>query len=219
MKLNQISKLGITSLVSFFSLASVPIAMATDIKIDDRDIKITQNSAQTVYYPSGKFTDGTWVVSLENCNYLTCFYKARNIKTGVSLNLNNYEIRGEGDVINYIFLNNGYRHEVRWTAANEYSLNVRIFKPTGDRIRTLNLTHLTQKLCTIADPTGTPLNVRDKPNGKWINRLRNGRVVYLHKIGYDRNNRPWANIGGYYKGVYKEWGWVFKEYIGCRGDH
>ncbi|MBE9146522.1 SH3 domain-containing protein [Planktothrix mougeotii] len=33
--------------------------------------------------------------------------------------------------------------------------------------------------CTVADPTGTPLNVRQKPNGKVIGSLKNGTIVAL----------------------------------------
>jgi hypothetical protein len=38
-----------------------------------------------------------------------------------------------------------------------------------------------ERVCQVTDPTGTPLNVRDRPNGRIINALRNGREVYIHK--------------------------------------
>ena len=38
------------------------------------------------------------------------------------------------------------------------------------------------EMCRIADPTGTPLNVRDAPGGAVINRLKNGRKVFKDAI-------------------------------------
>ena len=35
------------------------------------------------------------------------------------------------------------------------------------------------EMCRIADPTDTSLNVRDTPGGKVINKLRNGRKVFI----------------------------------------
>ncbi|MDZ7960545.1 MAG: hypothetical protein RMY34_22130 [Aulosira sp. DedQUE10] len=70
-------------------------------------------------------------------------------------------------------------------------------------------------ICEVTDPTGTPLNVRDKPNGKVINQLRNGRAVYIDQITYDGQGRPWSKISGYYKGQYKQWGWVIREFVSC----
>ncbi|WP_204103671.1 MULTISPECIES: hypothetical protein [Spirulina sp. CCY15215] len=72
-----------------------------------------------------------------------------------------------------------------------------------------------ENVCEVTDPTGTPLNVRDSPNGRVVNALRNGREVYIIEIAYDRKNRPWAKIGGYYQGEYRIWGWVFREFISC----
>jgi hypothetical protein len=36
-----------------------------------------------------------------------------------------------------------------------------------------------ERVCQVTDPTGTPLNVRDRPNGQVVNALRNGREVYI----------------------------------------
>lgn len=36
-----------------------------------------------------------------------------------------------------------------------------------------------ERVCKITDPTETPLNIRDEPNGKIINKLRNDREVYV----------------------------------------
>ncbi|NES71879.1 MAG: SH3 domain-containing protein [Okeania sp. SIO2D1] len=72
-----------------------------------------------------------------------------------------------------------------------------------------------ENVCEVTDPTGTPLNVRDTPNGRVINALRNGRELYIIAIAYDRKNRPWAKVGGYYQGEYRIWGWVSREFISC----
>ncbi len=72
-----------------------------------------------------------------------------------------------------------------------------------------------QKKCYVTDPTGTPLRVRSEPNGREINRLRNGREVYIQETGYDAKGRPWAYVAGYYKGNWRNWGWVYREFISC----
>lgn len=82
-------------------------------------------------------------------------------------------------------------------------------------IITIDLPAKAESICQVTDPTGTPLNVREKPNGRIVNALKNGRKVYIHQIYYDKKNRPWVKIGGYYKGEYRIWGWVFREFISC----
>jgi hypothetical protein len=72
-----------------------------------------------------------------------------------------------------------------------------------------------EQVCQVTDPTGTPLNVRDVPNGRIINAVKNGRNVYILKVITDNQGRPWAKVGGYYQGQYRVWGWVFREFISC----
>ena len=72
-----------------------------------------------------------------------------------------------------------------------------------------------ETVCQVTDPTGTPLNVRNQPNGKIINTLKNGRNVYIEETTYDSQGRPWAKISGYYNGKYRLWGWVLREFISC----
>jgi Bacterial SH3 domain len=69
--------------------------------------------------------------------------------------------------------------------------------------------------CQVTDPTGTPLNVRSSPNGRVINQLRNGKNVQILAVSSDAKGRSWARIGGYHNGVYREWGWVYREFISC----
>jgi hypothetical protein len=72
-----------------------------------------------------------------------------------------------------------------------------------------------EQICKITDPTGTPLNVRDRPNGAVVNALRNGREVYILEVSYDEQDRQWARVGGYYEGNYRIWGWVLREFVSC----
>ena len=70
-------------------------------------------------------------------------------------------------------------------------------------------------VCKVTDPTGTPLNVRVSPNGKIVNTLRNGREVYIQRTANDDRGRNWVYVSGYYDGAYRNWGWVFREFISC----
>lgn len=69
--------------------------------------------------------------------------------------------------------------------------------------------------CLIADPNDTTLNVRDGPRGKVINRLKNGRTVFHLGIEFDARGKPWAKVGGMYKGRWRNWGWVFEASLKC----
>ncbi len=66
--------------------------------------------------------------------------------------------------------------------------------------------------CTANDPTGTPLNVRSKPNGKIIAQLKNGTIV-------EQTNTPrtdkWVEIS-FLSGKRKVTGWVFRDYLACQ---
>jgi hypothetical protein len=72
-----------------------------------------------------------------------------------------------------------------------------------------------EQVCKVADPTGTPLNVRETPNGRVINALRQNREVSIIQIDFDNKAQSWALVGGYYQGKYRVWGWVFREFINC----
>ena len=72
-----------------------------------------------------------------------------------------------------------------------------------------------ERVCKVTDPTNTPLNIRDQPNGKIINKLRNEREVYITETSYDDKDRPWVYLEGYYKGEYRQWGWAIREFVSC----
>ena len=70
-------------------------------------------------------------------------------------------------------------------------------------------------ICNVTDPTGTPLNVRDRPNGEVINSIRNGFIVYIEDSATDDQGRLWVKVGSYFEEGYYTWGWVIREFISC----
>jgi hypothetical protein len=67
--------------------------------------------------------------------------------------------------------------------------------------------------CRVADPTGTPLNVRQGPQGRIIGTLRNGTVVRISATARDHKNQVWARIvdGEGRRTI----GWVLRAYMNC----
>jgi uncharacterized protein len=70
-----------------------------------------------------------------------------------------------------------------------------------------------QASCYVNDPTGTPLNVRETPNGAVVDTLTNG--TSLRVIGTQRDSRghDWTIITR--PGEDRALGWVFRDYIAC----
>lgn len=64
--------------------------------------------------------------------------------------------------------------------------------------------------CKTADPTSTPLNLRDN-EGKIIGALTNGLIVSVIKIRQDNRGSPWALIST----QDGKKGWVYREYLSC----
>jgi uncharacterized protein YraI len=66
--------------------------------------------------------------------------------------------------------------------------------------------------CMVSDPTGTPLNMRESPNGRIVGTLRNGVFVTMRDVVEVRGQR-WAELASNRAGgtVY-----VLREYISCR---
>ena len=78
--------------------------------------------------------------------------------------------------------------------------------------------------CRVTNPTGTPLNVRDAPNGNRIGTLQNGTTVRATDVAEDNQGRNWVYV--YWQGQplskSKQWGaahegWVIREYVSCVG--
>jgi uncharacterized protein YraI len=66
--------------------------------------------------------------------------------------------------------------------------------------------------CMVSDPTGTPLNMREGPNGRILGTLRNGAFVTLRDVIESRGRR-WAEIDFGSRGGRA---YVLREYISCR---
>jgi hypothetical protein len=67
--------------------------------------------------------------------------------------------------------------------------------------------------CRVMDPTGTPLNIRDQPNGVIIGAVRNGRLVTRLRSSQDERGRPWSYVADRDTG--EPLGWVYREFIAC----
>lgn len=76
----------------------------------------------------------------------------------------------------------------------------------------MNGAALAQMKCTVNDPTGTPLNVRSKPNGSILGSLNNGARVDLWELVYV-GDKPWARVTPVGPG---KSGWVFRQYLDCQ---
>jgi hypothetical protein len=72
---------------------------------------------------------------------------------------------------------------------------------------------LAQRQCMVTDPTGTPLNVREFPNGPILGALYNGSMVQRFESQRDDRGRLWSYVvpegGG-------KAGWIFREFVSCR---
>lgn len=67
--------------------------------------------------------------------------------------------------------------------------------------------------CKVTDPTGTPLNVRESPNGKIVGTLANGSLVAIAASQTAANGKPWVKIVDHT--TKKPIGWVFREFVSC----
>jgi hypothetical protein len=64
--------------------------------------------------------------------------------------------------------------------------------------------------CMVTDPTGTPLNVRSRPNGQILGALHNDTQVVIVGIAVVGGKR-WVRI---LPEAGKQ-GWVFSDYVSC----
>lgn len=70
---------------------------------------------------------------------------------------------------------------------------------------------LAQSGCVVADPSGTPLNLRDAPNGAILQTLRNGTQVTILRTT-TLAGKPWALIAN---ASGQQLGWVYRRYVNC----
>jgi uncharacterized protein YraI len=67
--------------------------------------------------------------------------------------------------------------------------------------------------CMVSDPTGTPLNIRNSPNGDVLGTINNGSFVTLIGQRRDSRGRMWAQV--LMEGTRYDV-WLFREYVSCR---
>lgn len=72
---------------------------------------------------------------------------------------------------------------------------------------------LSQSRCAVTDPTGTPLNIRERPNGGIVGRVGNGAIVRVVQRGYDERGRAWVLIRP--SDSEEIAGWVYREFVSC----
>ena len=66
-------------------------------------------------------------------------------------------------------------------------------------------------ICRVADPTGTPLNVRTFPNGTIVATFKNGDPVTILDSRAFRGS-TWVYVG---TPDLKPIGWVYRNYVNC----
>jgi len=74
-----------------------------------------------------------------------------------------------------------------------------------------SLAHVDAVVCTVEDPTGTPLNVRNRPNGTLVGALHNDAEVLVTQNAIV-NGKAWSKVVPL--GAGKE-GWVFYNFLSC----
>jgi hypothetical protein len=73
-------------------------------------------------------------------------------------------------------------------------------------------------VCTVADPTGTPLNVRSSPvNGTIVAKLKNGTVVRVENYNDEAGDETanWWQISVTKNGKRRTLGWVTSKFLNC----
>lgn len=71
-------------------------------------------------------------------------------------------------------------------------------------------------ICTVADPTGTPLNVREEPNGAILGTWENGVRVRPYEEVKAANGKTWYAVERFADD--NAIGWVFDPYLSCEED-
>jgi hypothetical protein len=66
--------------------------------------------------------------------------------------------------------------------------------------------------CVVADPTGSPLNIRTSPNGKVVGKIGNGERIRISDQTTE-NGKEWAYISN---AASRPMGWVFRKFLECR---
>jgi hypothetical protein len=78
-------------------------------------------------------------------------------------------------------------------------------------VRRTDASRTAKKSCVVNDPTGTPLNVRSRPNGPILGALSNQTEVFISDMA-EVGGRRWAKVVPVSEG---KSGWVFRDYLTC----
>jgi len=86
----------------------------------------------------GTFIDANqeWVVRLYTDQFGAYTYEGENIKTGASITLKNPEVSREEQAYIYTFRNGGYSYKIIHNPANQKSVALYVFNPSGKVILT-----------------------------------------------------------------------------------
>ena len=87
------------------------------------------------------------------------------------------------------------------------------FLSSAQRAQLLQGSPSASQSCYVNDPTGTPLNVREIPNGAVVDTLTNGTSLHVIGTQQDTRGRDWALITR--PGEDRAIGWAFHDYIAC----
>ena len=82
-----------------------------------------------------------------------------------------------------------------------------------DPNQSANITAYYDKKCVVADPTGTPLNLRASPGGKIVGSLQNGYRYTVIDQSKDNQGREWSFLESEESNY--GLGWVFKKFLKC----
>ena len=106
---------------------------------------ITANSASAMptdfVRVAGTFVDANqeWVIRLYVDEFGAYTYEGENTKTKASITLKNPEVSREEQAYIYKFKNGGYSYNIIYNPANDKSIALYVFNPSGNVIMTRNM--------------------------------------------------------------------------------
>lgn len=129
--------------IGFFSLfASVSVAsslcfnsstMAVSPHSQGDSQPINSSLLSQSSFPSGVFSDNTWVITLGYYNN-SHYYEGYNRNTGDSIYLSGATIGGNHQRRIYTWNNSGYRYQVAWQPADPDLIRLQVYHPNGNVI-------------------------------------------------------------------------------------
>ncbi|HBE19167.1 MAG TPA: hypothetical protein DEG17_25355 [Cyanobacteria bacterium UBA11149] len=94
---------------------------------------VSNDTGEVGSFPSGDFSNGTWLVSLrnENINY---YYRGKNLNTGDSIELLSDRVSQYNNFMIYTWYNNNYQYQVVYDPSNYNEIVLRVVDPNGTEI-------------------------------------------------------------------------------------